>query len=139
MLNLLLAVAGMWGLAVMMLALHRLSPRYGLEPLLLLTAAMTTLVELQWGTYIEPTPGLILFTGSNILLPVILMTIVLLYIADGSLITRITIYCIAGIAVLSVAFLYFMSLQLSLPTGGSMRGLTPDLLTGTLIWRIPIA
>ncbi|MBX3083688.1 MAG: PAS domain-containing protein [Anaerolineae bacterium] len=138
MLNLILTIAGMWGLAISMLALHRISPRYGLEPLLLLTAAITTLMELQWGTYIEPIPGLILFTSSNILLPVILMTIALLYIVDGSLITRITIYCVAGIATLAVVFLYFMSWQLSLPGGGSMRGFTPELLTATLSLRVPI-
>src|SRR5690348_1105868 len=110
--NLLLAIAGMWGLAVGMLALHRISPRYGLEPLLLLTAAMTTLIELQWGTYIEPVPGLILFTSSNILLPVVLMVIALVYISDGSLVARITIFCVAGIAILAVGLLYFMSWQL---------------------------
>lgn len=127
-LNGLLLVVDVWILGGLVLYLHSLTPRFGFVPLLLVLGGVTALLQSQLGVYVEPTPGFIMFISSNVLVPVVLMSILVLYIANGAIAARMTIYGVLGISLLMLAMQVAYHLHLTLPGGGSLLGSSAEAL-----------
>lgn len=132
----LLLLVNIWTLGGLILWLHYQNPRLGFAPLLLVIGALTVFVQIRWSIYIEPTAGLILFLTSNGLVPVLLMTVLVMYVANGAVPARLTIYGIAGTTLLVLAWMVIARLHLSLPNGGTFSGLERDALVPSLDLRV---
>jgi PAS domain S-box-containing protein len=122
MLGLVLLVVILWILSLFVLLLHYDSPRFGLAPFVLMIGGLTALLQAQLGVYIEPSPGFILFVSSNVLVPIVLMSVLILYIVNGTLTCRVMIYAIVGVELLVMMLLLIYRLYLTLPEGGSIMG-----------------
>ncbi|MBL7162111.1 MAG: VUT family protein [Anaerolineales bacterium] len=91
----------------------------GLAAVLQFTAPM--------GVYWRPLPNIYLTLGSNVLVPVILLGVLLIYVTEGTAPARLAIWGIVGINLLSLFTLSSLSTQLNMPGGGSFV----DLSSGT--------
>jgi PAS domain S-box-containing protein len=136
--NLLLLTADIWALGGLVLLLHYLSPRFGFAPLLMLLGALTVFVQSQLRIYIEPVPGFIMFLSSNALVPVVVMSVLVLYVANGAVPARMIIFAIIGISLLVVLLQGVYRLHLSLPNGGTLSGLNMDSLVPPLNVRVTL-
>ena len=99
---LLLAQLGL--LSAIVLILHRLSPRYGLTPLLLFIGTLTAALQFRTLGYAHLQAGnldLTLSQGSFVLLPVILFSLLILYIINGTQQAR---TAMAGVLLLGAIF-----------------------------------
>jgi len=139
MLNLALMVAEIWLLSTLTLALHYISPRYGFAPLLVLIGGLTVIIQGQVGVYIEPLPNFILFLSSNVLIPVALLSVLVIYIADGAVPARMTIYCILGISLIVLLVQQMYRFHLGLPGGGAVSEARTDVLFPPLDLRVTAA
>lgn len=118
--NFFLLIAEIWLLSALCLLLHYYSPRFGFAPLVAILGSLTGLLQSQLGVYIEPVPGFIMFFGSNVLVPVILMAVLVIYISQGAVAARSIIYVILSVSLLMI-FVQFMYRQhLSFPGGGAL-------------------
>jgi len=122
MLGLLFLIAILWILGLLVLLLHYHSPSFGLAPFLLMIGGLTALLQSQLGVYVEPSPGFILFLSSNVLVPIILMSVLILYIANGTLTCRAMIFSILGVELLVLMLMVIYRFYLALPEGGSIMG-----------------
>lgn len=136
--NIALLIVEAWLLGGIVLLLHYLTPRYGFAPLLLFIGGLTVIVQSQFGIFVELAPGFLLFVSSNVLVPVVLLAVLVIYVAEGAIPARMTIFGILGISVMVLAALYFYRLYLALPGGGTTTGLTPDQLIQPINPRITI-
>lgn len=136
--NLLLLIADMWVLSALVLLLHYLTPRFGFAPLLLTTGALTVLLAGQKNIYIQPTPGLLMFVDSNVLVPVVLLTVLVVYVANGSVPARMTIVGILCLDIMALVILVIYRAHLSLPTSGSTNAIPPQMLVPPLNPRVTI-
>jgi PAS domain S-box-containing protein len=139
MLNFLLLMVDVWLLAGLAMLLHRLSPHYGFAPLLIFIGALIFPIQNQLGVYVEPFPGLLMFFSSSVLIPVILFAILILYIANGAMLARVTIFSITGITLLILTLILLYRLHLSLPDGGNINGLPADTLIRPVNPRLTFA
>lgn len=139
MLNLALIVIEIWVLSALTLALHYLSPRYGFAPLLVLMGGLTVIIQGQVGVYVEPAPGLILFLSSNVLVPVVLLSVLVIYIADGAVPARMTMYCILAISLMVLVVQQLYRNHLGLPGGGTFSDARTDVLFPPLNLRVALA
>ncbi len=139
MLNGLLLLVDLWVLGGLVLLLHRLNPRFGFAPLVILIGAVTVLIEGQSGVFVEPFAGLILFISSNVLVPIVLMTVLILYVANGAVPARMTIYGVLAISVFVVALRLIYRTHLTLPGGGDLLGLPLDALAPAIDLRTTLA
>src|SRR5512140_1890200 len=139
MLNGLLLLADLWLLGGLVLALHRLNARLGFAPLIVYLGALTVLIQSQLGVYIEPSAGFIMFISSNVLVPVVVMAVLVLYIADGSVSARMTIVGVLGISLFVVIIRLVYRAHLLLPGGGSFYDLPIDVLAPVLNVRTILA
>lgn len=124
--NFVLFIGHVWLLAGLVLIAHYYSPRFGFAPLLFVISGLTVLLQGQPSIFIEPSSGLLLLLKSNILVPIILMSVLIIYIANGSVPARMTIFGVLGLSVLVVVILVIYRLHLTLPGGGSFTGLRPE-------------
>ncbi|MCL4871046.1 MAG: PAS domain-containing protein [Anaerolineae bacterium] len=116
--NFLLLIADIWVLTLILLFLHYRHPRYSFAPFLMFVGALTVFIQSQLGVYIEPLPGILLFLSSNGLVPVVIASVLILYVTNGAVQARLLIGGILGIGLL-VLFIQFTYRQhLLLPTGG---------------------
>ena len=136
--NLLLLVADMWVLGSLVLLLHYFTPRFGFAPLILVIGALTVLLAGQKNIYIQPTPGLIMFVDSNVLVPVVLLSVLVLYVANGAVPARMTIVGIICLEVMTLIVLVIYRAHLSLPGSGSTNALPAQMLVPPLNPRITI-
>ena len=85
-------------LALLVLALHNISPRYGLTPLVSLALALTLFVQASNTSliYIQLTDDFYLIVAASVCIPIILMVILTLYISEGTIVARLTIFSILG-------------------------------------------
>ncbi len=139
MVNLLLLILDIWVLSGLLFLLHYLNPQIGFAPLILVVGALTVTIQGQTGVYIEPIPQLILFLSSNVLVPIVLMSVLVMYIANGTVPARLLIYGILGVSALTVILHLIYRLHLFLPNAGSFRGLERDILIPPLDPRTTIA
>lgn len=136
--NFALLIADMWVFGGLVLLLHYTTGRFGFAPLLLAIGALTVLVQIQSGVYIEPSPGFIMFISSNVLVPVILMSILVLYISNGAIPCRMTIFGVIGLTLLAFAVLMIYRVHLSLPGGGTFSGQSVNVLFPPLNPRLTL-
>ncbi|GIK67628.1 MAG: hypothetical protein BroJett018_54220 [Chloroflexota bacterium] len=113
--NLLLLVVNVWIMGLIIAVLHAISPKYGFAPLLLILGVMMGTLEGQVNLYIEPADGLVLFVSSTMLVPAIVMGILILYIANGTMPARFTIFAILGASILALLMRWIFKLHLELP------------------------
>jgi PAS domain S-box-containing protein len=139
MVNGLLLLVDLWVLSGLVLLLHRLNPRFGFAPLLILIGAITVLIESQLGIFVEPLAGLILFISSNVLVPIVLMTVLVLYVANGAVPARMVIYGVLAIGLLVVAIRLIYRIHVALPGGGNLLGLPLDVLAPVIDLRTTLA
>jgi len=137
--NFILLFADIWMLSGLILLLHYHTPRFGFVPLLLLLRGLIVLTQSQTGIFIEPVSGFVLFLSSNVFIPVILMTVLVLYIANGAVPARIVIFSLLGLTVLSAIVLLAYRLHLNLPTGGTFSSIPIDLLVPPVKLQITFA
>jgi PAS domain S-box-containing protein len=121
--NLLLVIVDLWVLGGLVLLTHYRSRRWGFVPFLLLVGALTVLLSSQVGIYIQPVQGFILSVNANVMVPVILMSVLVLYVTRGSVPARLMIFGILGIAVLVLVILQVYRLHLALPGGSTFSPL----------------
>jgi PAS domain S-box-containing protein len=136
--NFFLLIADMWVFGGLVLLLHYTTARFGFAPLLLAIGALTVLVQIQSGVYVEPSPGFIMFISSNVLVPVVLMSILVLYISNGAIPCRMTIFGVMGLTLLAFAVLVVYRIHLSLPGGGSLSGQAANALLPPLNPRVTL-
>jgi PAS domain S-box-containing protein len=134
--NLVLLVADMWVLGGLVLLLHYVTPRVGFAPLLLTVGALTVFIQGQKNIYIQPAQGFILFINSNVLVPVVLLSVLVLYVTNGAVPARMTILCIVGLSLLGLAVQFIYRMHLAVEGGGTTTGLPPDVLLPPLNPRI---
>lgn len=110
------------------LVLHRLSPRYGLTLLIAFTIGLTVFVQAANTTlvYVQLSPDFYVVIAATVCIPIILLVVLILYAAEGTVPARLTIFCILGVSALYFLLLLSGKLHLSLAGGGSFVGLTPD-------------
>jgi PAS domain S-box-containing protein len=138
--NLSLLVLEILLLAAFSLFLHARSRRYGLAPLLIYLAGLVVLLHT-----ISPIQVHLIFGGANIvitsvlLVPVILMTLLVLYEAEGTAAARLAILGIMGLSVLSVGVQLGIQTHLSLPGGGNTGGFTAEDPIFNQAWTITVA
>jgi len=115
-------------LALLVFALHSISPRYGLTPLFSLALALTIFVQASNTLliYIQLTNDFYLVVAASVCIPVILMVILTLYISEGTIVARLTIFSILGASLFYYLLFWSNKVHLSLPGGGSFLNLTPD-------------
>jgi hypothetical protein len=99
-----------WLFAALGLLLHRANPRFGLTPVLFYLAAFMAILNFAelLALHMEPVPGIVLRTGGHVFVPVILMMVLVLYIADGTQPAQLVIYCLTGINLLILIVLAFL-------------------------------
>jgi len=126
--NLSLLIIEIIVLAVSVLVLHRISPRYGLTPLIALALALTVFVQASNTSlvYIQLSNEFFLTVASSAYIPVILMVILILYIVEGTIVARLTIVSILGSSLLYYLLFWSNKVHLSLTGGGSFLSLTPN-------------
>jgi PAS domain S-box-containing protein len=128
----------LWVLGGLILLLHYLSPRLGFAPIFLLISALMVFIQAQLGIMVEPFSGLSMFISSNVLIPVVLMNILILYIVNGAVPARLTIYGMIGVSLLTLALMETLYQLLKLPSFSSFEGGTFDL-TSPLNARVTAA
>lgn len=126
MLNFLLLIADLWILGALVILLHHYSPRIGFAPFLFVVGGLTVLLQSQLGILIEPVPGFAMFVSSNVLVPILLMAVLILYIANGAVPARLAIYSLIGVSLLALGVLLIYRLHLTLPGGSSLSNITLD-------------
>lgn len=139
MVNGLLLVVDLWLLGGLALGLHRISPRLGFTPLIVFIGALTVLIQSQLGVYLEPFSGFVMFVSSNVLVPVVVMTVLILYVADGSAAARNTLIGVIGISLFVVAIRLMYRTHLTLPDSGSYFDLPIDVVAPALNLRTILA
>lgn len=137
--NIVLFIGLTWALGGLALGLHYLSPRFGFSPLVLLVGVLVAFLGNQYGIYVEPVDGFTLFIGSNLLVPVLLMIVLVVYIANGAVPARMSIY---GILAMNLFVLIIQTIYreiISLPGGGSLSAVGVDVLFPVPLLRTTIA
>jgi PAS domain S-box-containing protein len=126
--NLSLLIVEVIFLALLVLALHRISPRYGLIPLVALALVLTVFVQMSNTSlvYIQLTNDFFLTVAASVCVPVILIVILILYVVEGTIVARLTIVSILGATLLYYLLFWSNKVHLSLTGGGSFLSLTPD-------------
>lgn len=126
MLNFLLLIADIWILSAIIILLHHFSPRIGFAPFLFVVGGLTVLLQSQLGILIEPVPSFSMFVSSNLLVPVLLMAVLILYIANGAVPARLAIYSLIGVSLIALGVLMMYRLHLTLPGGSSISNINLD-------------
>lgn len=134
-----LMVVNVWILSFIALALHRSRPYLGSAPLLTLIGGLTVLIHSRYGVYIEPSPGMLMFITSNVFVPVVLMSVLVLYVSNGAVPARMTLLSVLGISLLTMFQLFVLGAYLGQPGAGSRSGLTPDFMFRFVDLRVTLA
>ena len=126
--NLSLLILDVIFLSLAVFALHRISPRYGLIPLISLVLVLAVFLQTSNTSliYVQFTEHLFFIITASVYIPVILMVILILYIIEGTIVARLTIFSIIGANLLYYLLFWSNKVHLSLPGGGSFLDLTPD-------------
>ena len=120
--NLLLFVLNIWLVSGVVLALHYYRNRISFVPFLFALAGITIIVQSQWGVYLEPIPKIWVFYSSGALVPIILMAVLVMYVAEGAEETRIVIWSVIGVSLFYLLTQTFERYLAFSPGGGSLFG-----------------
>jgi len=126
--NIALAVGEIWTLCILVFILHRIRPRYGLTLLLSLTVGLSVLLQtpIIAVDFIALSDQFLIILGTTVLIPVILISVLILYVLDGTFVARQMIYGILGVTVVSIVISRLFLLNVRLPGGGNWFGLPVD-------------
>ena len=126
--NLALLILEVLFLGSVVVLLHRVSPRYGLTPLIAFIIGLTVFLQASNTTlvYIQLFAASYMVIAPAICVSIILMAMLILYVVEGTIPARLTIFSILGVSLLYFLLLLSGKLHLSLTGGGSFMGLTPD-------------
>lgn len=116
MLSFALIILQLWSFTGIALLLHRSSPRIGLAPMFFYISAIITLLnpgELL-ALFIEPFPGMIIRTGAHVFVPLLLVILLVLYIANGTSTAQLVLYALTGINLLIITVLLFLLAYINL-------------------------
>lgn len=116
MLSFALIILQLWSFTGIALLLHRSSPRIGLAPMFFYVSAIITLLnpgELL-ALFIEPFPGMIIRTGAHVFVPLLLVILLVLYIANGTSTAQLVLYALTGINLLIITVLLFLLAYINL-------------------------
>jgi PAS domain S-box-containing protein len=133
-LNLLLLVFDLWALGGLILLLHRISASVGLVPMMTTVGALLVLLTSPLTAYIQPAEGIVFFITSNVLAPVLLMSVLVIYVTNGSVPARRMILSFVGVNLLQFIILQFYRAHLSLPGTVGLRNL--DAMLGGSNFRV---
>ncbi|MCU0498433.1 MAG: PAS domain-containing sensor histidine kinase [Anaerolineae bacterium] len=97
------------------LGLHHLNRKYGYLPFLMLIGVITVLLQSQAPITIKPAPDMFMIISSTLFIPLLVMSVLLLYIADGTIPARIAIVTIIGMSLFTILGQYSQQLHVSLP------------------------
>ena len=114
-------------LASLALILHARSRRYGLAPLLVYLAGLVAMLHAL--SPIQVRVDLVVTTlviSSVTLVPVILMTILVLYVVEGTASARLAILSVVALSILVLTFQAGLDAHMNLPGGGNTAGLPAD-------------
>lgn len=109
-------IVEIWLLTLIALGLHRSNPMRGLTPVLFYVSGMVAMLNFAelLVLYIEPFPGIVLRTGGHVFVPVILLIVLVLYVADGTRPAQMTMWGITGVNGLVLIVLLFLVLYTNL-------------------------
>jgi len=110
-----LLAAEIWVFGGVALILHYLNPRITLIPFLMYIASLTTILSLQLRIFIPLSETFIVFINSTVVLPVILMSVLLIYITHGSFSARQTILSIIVVSLVTLLWFVLSTTHLALP------------------------
>lgn len=121
-------IVEMWLLAALVLTLHRITDRYGLAPLIMMLGGIIGILRFasSIGVYITVTDDLRFTVASNVFIPIVIMIILVMYVANGTVAARIGIFSIIGVEILTLLVVSSLSRHLDLESGGSFAALAAD-------------
>jgi signal transduction histidine kinase len=116
MLSFLVLIIQLWLFAGTLFTLHHLSARIGLTPVLFFISGVVAILNFAelLALYIEPFPGIIIRTGAHVFVPILLISILLLYIANGTSIAQLVLYGLTGVNIMVVVVLIFLIIYMVL-------------------------
>jgi PAS domain S-box-containing protein len=124
--NLALLFAELFALAGFALILHGKKDVWGLAPVLIYVAGLTAILNASAAAPVFVDAGPLRFEITNTtLVPVVLMTLLVLYVSDGTAVARMTILGIVGLSLLIVSTQASRYAHLTLP-GGVVPPITAD-------------
>lgn len=126
--NLASLIIEMWLLAILMLALHYQSPRFGLAPLIFIIGALVGILRFasSIAVYISLSDSLNFTVAGNVIIPIVISAVFIIYVANGTLPARVAILSIIGVELLTIIIVTSLGRHLDLPNGGSFARITPD-------------
>jgi PAS domain S-box-containing protein len=112
-----LLVIHIWVFTGITITLHRLSNRFGLTLLLFFIASLIAILNFAelMGLMIEPFPGILLRVSAHTFIPVILLSMLILYIANGTHQAQLIAYGVTGVNCVVLLVVGFMLLYVNLP------------------------
>ncbi|MBL6982182.1 MAG: GAF domain-containing protein, partial [Anaerolineales bacterium] len=127
-LNSLLLIIELLVLGGLVLGLHYFRSRYGLTLLLVFLGGLAAAVQFSapMGIFVNIFPEVNLTLVANVLIPVILLGILLIYITEGTAPARFAIWGIVAVVFLSLFVSCSLSYHFRLSGGGSFFGITSD-------------
>jgi len=125
MLSFAILILQLWSFTGIALLLHYATPRIGLAPMFFYLSAIITLLnpgELL-ALFIEPIPGVIIRTGAHVFVPVLLVMLLVLYVANGTSLAQLVLYAMTGVnalifLVLSFILIYMHLSDVTIPVTG---------------------
>jgi PAS domain S-box-containing protein len=114
-------------LGTLALGLHARSRKYGLAPLLVFLSGLVAILHAgnQFQVWVEAGGGY-LVVSSVVLVPVILMTLLTLYVVEGTAAARVAILSVVSLSVLVLLYQMALDVHMTLPGGGNLVGLPAD-------------
>ncbi len=127
-LNFLLLIFELLVLGGVVLGLHHLRSRYGLTFLLVFLGGLVAAMHMSapLGIFVKIFPSINLTLSTNVLIPVILLGILLIYATEGSTPARNAIWGIIAVIILVLFILYILPVHLNLPGGGRFQEILND-------------
>lgn len=114
--NLLVLIIQLWLFTGVVLLLHWFSPRIGLAPFMFYISAIIAVLNFAelLALFIEPFPGIVIRTGAHVFVPILLVSILVLYIANGTAPAQLVLYALTGVNILVITVLIFLLIYIGL-------------------------
>jgi signal transduction histidine kinase len=100
--SLLILLAHLIGLCALVLYLHYRHPRLGYAPMLMVLGGLVAITQGTGAIVFSPFEGVRLIVNSNVLVPIVIVSVLVIYVSSGSAPAR---WFIAGVAVVSAVVL----------------------------------
>ncbi|MGW8265059.1 MAG: PAS domain S-box protein [Longimicrobiales bacterium] len=126
-LNLTLVGFELFFLALLALTLHAWSRRYGLAPLLILLSGLVAILHVTSPIQVRIDLGWTYVVVSSVtLVPIILLSILVLYVVEGTAAARVAILATVSLSLLVLLFQMGLAGHMHLPGGANALGLPAD-------------